>query len=282
MTLEQVQYVVTSAEEGSFSGAAKKLFVSHSSVSRGVGGLERELGVLLFVREHSALRCTPAGEAFLVEAKALLRRAETLKRTMEGFQGKKQLRFTSINAYIPRAYELLRQFRETHPEIELELSQDNQMGVTGRLLRGETELGILFSYMLPEVPELETLAIEEGKFCALLSPSHPLAGRSYLTRTDILSVTGLLGENPFRPTEGKRPVEPQNVQSIILEIKAGSGITILPEHAAMEFGQGCVLIPIRDAEATYRLMLCWNKNHVSGALGSAVDFFKSHVEFGEG
>ena len=43
MTLEQIQYFVTSAETGSFSSAAKQLFVSHSTVSRSVAALELSL-----------------------------------------------------------------------------------------------------------------------------------------------------------------------------------------------------------------------------------------------
>ena len=60
MTLEQLQYFVVSAESGSFSSAAEQLYVSHSSVSRGVSALERELGTPLLVRGKRQLQCTPA------------------------------------------------------------------------------------------------------------------------------------------------------------------------------------------------------------------------------
>lgn len=278
MTLEQIQYFVASAEAGSFSAAAKRLFVSHSSVSRGVSALERELGVTLFVRDRRILRCTPGGEAFLVQGRKLLSQAAALRDSMKKYRGQKRLRITSISAYIPKAYALIRQFREAYPGIALELVQADQSTVIEKLIHGETDLGIGFSYTFPEDPALEALAVEQGRFCALMSPNHPLAKRAFLTREDIQNDPALLGESPFRDEAVKRPDEIQDVQSIILQIKAGSGITILPEHAAVEFGQGCVLAPIQDDTSRYQLLLSWRKDNDAEPLGIAVRFFQSYME----
>ena len=278
MTLEQIQYFVASAETGSFSAAARRLFVSHSSVSRSVSALERELGVTLFVRERRSLRCTPGGAAFLDQGRDLLHQAAALRDSMAEYREQKRLRITSISAHVPKAYELIRQFRAAHPEVELELVQTDQNTVIEQLLHAETDLVIGFSYTIPEDPSLEFLAVEQGRFCALMSPNHPLAKRAFLTRADIQRAPALLGENPFRDEPAKRPDTVQDVQSIILQIKAGSGITILPEHAAVEFGQGCVLIPIRDDTALYQLQLSWRNDNDSAPLQTAVHFFQSHIE----
>ena len=76
MELEQLRIFVAAAEEGSFSGAARKLYISHSTVSRAVAALEEELGVRLVRRGNSVTGLTAAGETLLLEARSLLEQAE--------------------------------------------------------------------------------------------------------------------------------------------------------------------------------------------------------------
>ena len=52
MELEQLRIFCTVAACRSFTRAAKQLFVSHSTTSRAVSALERELGVPLLARDR--------------------------------------------------------------------------------------------------------------------------------------------------------------------------------------------------------------------------------------
>ncbi len=76
MELEQLRIFLAVAESGSFTGAAKRLFVSHSTTSRAVAALERELGARLFSRARHAVTLTPAGAVLRERARALLAEAE--------------------------------------------------------------------------------------------------------------------------------------------------------------------------------------------------------------
>lgn len=76
MELEQLRAFVAVAECGSFSQGARRLYVSHSSVSRAVAALEEELGARLLLRNNRVLGRTAAGEVLLTEAKKLLAAAE--------------------------------------------------------------------------------------------------------------------------------------------------------------------------------------------------------------
>lgn len=76
MELEQLRIFAAAAREGSLSGAARELYISHSTVSRTVTALERELGTQLMERSSHALRLTAAGEVLLEEGERLLRGAE--------------------------------------------------------------------------------------------------------------------------------------------------------------------------------------------------------------
>ena len=61
-TLRQLEYVVRAAETGSVTLAAKRVRASQPTVSAAIAGVERVLGVQLFVRHHAqGLSVTPAG-----------------------------------------------------------------------------------------------------------------------------------------------------------------------------------------------------------------------------
>ncbi|CAI8727314.1 LysR family transcriptional regulator [Pseudomonas chlororaphis] len=64
-TLANLQSFVRSAEEGSFSAAARRLGITPAAVSRNVAQLEANLGVRLFQRSTRRLALTEAGERFL-------------------------------------------------------------------------------------------------------------------------------------------------------------------------------------------------------------------------
>ena len=80
MQLEQLEIFVAVARCGSFSAAAKQLYISHSSTSRAVSALEDELGVRLFYRGNRVNGLTAAGETLLEEAVKLLDAAEAAKK----------------------------------------------------------------------------------------------------------------------------------------------------------------------------------------------------------
>jgi len=69
MELRQLRYFVTLAEELHFGHAAAREHIVQSALSQQLQRLERELGVQLLERSTHHVRLTPAGTAFLVEAR---------------------------------------------------------------------------------------------------------------------------------------------------------------------------------------------------------------------
>lgn len=72
MDTRYVTAVVAVARHGSFTRAACEMFMAQSTVSRQVGALERDLGVVLFHRGQRTAVLTGPGEAFLSAAEQLL------------------------------------------------------------------------------------------------------------------------------------------------------------------------------------------------------------------
>jgi DNA-binding transcriptional LysR family regulator len=78
--LAQLEYVVAIAEEGSYTAAGTRLTIAQPSLSQQVAALEKELGCQLFERLHRGVRLTPAGRAFLPEARATVLAAQRARR----------------------------------------------------------------------------------------------------------------------------------------------------------------------------------------------------------
>ena len=48
MTLQQLKYVVTVAETGTITNAAKKLYISQPSLTNAIHELEKEMNIVIF------------------------------------------------------------------------------------------------------------------------------------------------------------------------------------------------------------------------------------------
>ena len=65
MTLQQLKYIVTVAEAGTFSKAAKMLFLSQPSLTKAIKELEKEMDIIIFDRTNKGVSVSKEGEVFL-------------------------------------------------------------------------------------------------------------------------------------------------------------------------------------------------------------------------
>lgn len=79
LEMRHLEYFVTAATAGSYSQAAKQLFVSPQAISKGVQILEGRIGIILFERGPNGIALTSFGESFYKEAEAILQALEKLQ-----------------------------------------------------------------------------------------------------------------------------------------------------------------------------------------------------------
>ena len=79
MTLQQMKYIITTVQCGSITEAAKRLFLSHPSLSSAIKDVETEAGIEIFARSVKGITLTPDGTEFLSYARQLVEQAELME-----------------------------------------------------------------------------------------------------------------------------------------------------------------------------------------------------------
>ena len=248
MTLTELRYIVTLAQEQHFGRAAERCHVSQPTLSVGVKKLEDELGVLIFERTKSAVRLTPVGEGIVVQAQRVLEQAQGIREL--AVAGKNQLaaplRVGAIYTIGPYLFpHLIPQLHRVAPDMPLYIEENFTHVLRDKLRTGELD-AIIIALPFQET-DILTLGLYDEPFYVVMAANHPWAAKD-LIETASLSDQNLLllGEGHcFRdqvleacPTAGRKAdqvphttVESSSLETIRHMVASGLGISVLPLSA---------------------------------------------------
>ncbi len=144
---KQIQYLLTVAEEGNITSAAKKLYVSQPALSRLILDLERSLGTALFIRSQEGLYPTQAGERYLRGCREVLSISNSVSKEISDLtnsrSGKITLGITSLTGEFVLPY-ILDCFEQKFPHVELVLVE-NRMSVLQEMVKtGKVDMAFVY------------------------------------------------------------------------------------------------------------------------------------------
>lgn len=261
------------ADHLNFRHAAKALGVSVSSVSTRVKNLEEDLGILLFERHARGVRLTEAGRRFVEQVSVgvdqLDHAVKTAGMAASGECG--QLRL-GIHTLVPRSFlaELIAQYREAHPGIEVEISESTARHALTQLRSDRLDLAFIAGPA--ELPDLHSRRIWTEPLVAVLPERHPLAEQSVVTWADLVSETFLVRYGGTGPQvhdhivlrlAGRWPaplilrfdVERCTLLSMVGQ---GFGITIVGAAASLLPTAGIVFLPFADEPEPVPFSAVWS------------------------
>lgn len=187
MDLRQLRQFVAIAEERSYGRAAQRLHVSQPPLSVAVQRLEAEIGVRLLDRNRHGVRLTPAGEAFLQEARRTLAHAQQsvdiAQRAASGKLGTLRLSFVP-SAGLTVVPHLLRLFRQDHPDVKLILSGETTSQQMVALAQGATDVGLVVP-PLHEAAGLRVQPLRQEDLVLAVPCAHALAGQARVQLKDL-------------------------------------------------------------------------------------------------
>lgn len=184
ITLEMWRTFVATAEQGSTIKAAEFLCKSQSAVVHSLKKMESLLNQPLFQVQGRQSQLTLAGEQLLVQARALLTRAESLEiKATDSALAQRQEIALAVDVLLPPAYWLprLAQFSAEMPQVSVQIYESALSGAAQLLEQGLVAVAIA-SQLPHDILSEPLLAVRKHCVCGL---SHPLASAGQLTDSDL-------------------------------------------------------------------------------------------------
>lgn len=272
MNISQLEYFVTTVQHGSFSMAAKELFVTPQAVSKSVGDLERELRVNLCEKSGRSVKPTEFGRMFAArasEALSCLLDLETLARHQERVEADEG-RISLALACSPCRGNVIRArnldlFAKAHPRIELSTTYHSSGACLGALEEGVVDAAVIVGRV--SKPGLSCVRLLAFPLHVAVSASHPLAATASVRIAD-LEGTPLAAPEDLRYCRNfvsdhlrARKVEPRFVA---LEpfvdrnrefLESGGALFVTPDPALAALYPSAVVRPLH-AEDQMTIPLC--------------------------
>lgn len=194
MTLQQLKYVITVAETGTITEAAKRLFISQPSLTNAIHELEKEMNIVIFNRTNKGISLSKEGEIFLGYARQVLEQAVILEdKYKKNDGGKKQFCVSTqhysfaVNAFV----DLIKEYGQEEYDFSLRETQTYEIIEDTARLR--SEIGILFLNDFNEAVINKILKSHDLEFHQLfiarphvfISRSHPLATNKVITNEEL-------------------------------------------------------------------------------------------------
>jgi len=154
MNIKELQYVIKISEERSISGAAKKLFVSQSTLSHALNHIEQKLGTPLFERSTIPLTQTYAGKLFVESAYKIITLNNELYQKIQDVSDFRRGSFTIGVTHLAERYYLplvLPQFRKKYPGVQINLKVASLDELKTALLKNTLDFAIMLPFDNPHV-----------------------------------------------------------------------------------------------------------------------------------
>lgn len=266
---------VAVAEELSFRGAATRLHLSQPAVSRAVSQLETELGVALLERSTHHVCLTPAGLAFLREARTVLSQVEVAARAARSAPETLTLRVAHTECTEELLPPVLRGFRRRYPSLGLDVRQVDRVSQPRWLQKRQIDVGmrraptteadldsevvshepvmlaVPAGHALAEVPRVAVSELEGERFVFLPgSPTHACLVRS-------------CEQAGFVPQVGE---EASTLTSLTVLVGAGVGVAFVPASISGRFNSGDVVYRPLEAAPTLPVAVAWRRDEPGAAV----------------
>ena len=266
--LKQLEAFAAVVECGSFTAAAKKLYLAQSTVSGHVAALEKDIGVPMIVRSGKRkIILTEEGRRVYAHAKAILQSCDQL--SLELYE-RTSMELVLAASTIPMSFllpELIASFAVQMPQCRFVLRGGDSARVHEQVLDGDAQIGFVgavsnrqeLTYELLREDRLVLLTPDSDQYRALHDAGacgnsllgEPLIFRELGSGTQ-QAVDKFLCENRIRTEDIHVVARVDNSDTILRTVSQGLGVAIVSELAA-KTAQNVLCFPL-DGKSTVRCL----------------------------
>ena len=289
LSLRQLEQFLAVTETMSFRRAAERLHMAQPPLTAAIRQMEDALGVRLLERTNRIVGLTEAGRVLREEARRTLAqaaRAETLaRRAGQGISGSLRISFvaSAVRHLLP---ELVADFRRTHPDVLLELTEMPSARQMEALLDDRIDVGIVVLPLPAEAEkQIAVHVVAKKHYVAALPAHHALAMATRPLQLAALAhepwilfpahegpglhalILAACTEAGFTPQVAQRAVQ---METILGLVAAELGVALVPDLFRTSGWERVVFRALRGpgAPIDYYLALAWRKGDASAALAA--------------
>ena len=292
LEIRHLRLLAALAQEGSVTGAGRKLHLTQSALSHQLRDAEEKLGVPLFLRLGRKMVPTPAGEKLIHSAHRVLQELHDVESQVEGMNGGEhgviRLSTECYTCYhwLPP---LLRKFHDKYPHMDLSIDAEATANPAAALLAGRLDIAIMS--FPPRNRGLRAIPMFEDELVVVMSPEHPLARQTHIRPKDMAGETVLIYPPRHESTlimkvlvpagvEPGRIVEIPLTEAIVEMAAAGGGIGFLARWAiAPEVQRGRIVARPLSLHGFRRQWhaVTLREQTLSPCLKEFIDLISAHV-----
>ena len=279
MNLKQLEAFVQVSESGSFSKAAKELFLTQPTISAHISSLEKELNVRLFIRNTKEVSLSDDGKDLYRYAKQItdLEKAIEERFYMDSDDGK---HFITIAAStIPAQYllpKVLMCYRERYPKEQIKIMETDSSEVVTQVVDHMVDVG--FTGTVLEKKHCKYIPFYKDELAVITpdTPEYRILKEQNRDDIDWIKRKPLIIREEGSGTRKEAEKQLKNAgismedldivasianqETIKKSVKQGMGITVLSRLAA-EDEDGLLIFPIPGADEGRDINLVYNKNY---------------------
>ena len=279
MNLKQLEAFVQVSESGSFSKAAKELFLTQPTISAHISSLEKELNVRLFIRNTKEVSLSDDGKDLYRYAKQItdLEKAIEERFYMDSDDGK---HFITIAAStIPAQYllpKVLMCYRERYPKEQIKIMETDSSEVVTQVVDHMVDVG--FTGTVLEKKHCKYIPFYKDELAVITpdTPEYRILKEQNRDDIDWIRRKPLISRDEGSGTRKEAEKQLKNAgismedldivasianqETIKKSVKQGMGITVLSRLAA-EDEDGLLIFPIPGADEGRDINLVYNKNY---------------------
>lgn len=274
-----------------FSDAAEKMYMTQPNFSKQIKALEEEVGFQLFIRnKKKSVRLTPLGAMYYKELvrldKAYNELIEKLHRYQRGVEGHLNIGILSEHLPDKTFMEFISEFRENHPNVNLNLKSCSFSELLTGLDKGELDISIILEAEIPERDDLvyESLYQESsGLVVAKTKPYDETKEYSILDFKDEIFLNSNETAGSWEWIDAifkraglenvkKRIVK--NFNTVILLTEVGEGVVPCGVNHTMFYDPYLKYIKIKEFEPVWMAAL-WKKDNYNPMIS---EFYTSYLD----
>jgi len=293
INLNQLRVFYEAARAGSFTIAARNLFITQPAVTAQVKTFENQCNLRFFKKKGRRLHLTDEGKSLYEYARKIFEFEKEVENVLEEMRKLKRgiLRLGTSKAYARYFMPfLISRFREAYPSIKVYLDEGSSLDMVGSLLGLKNEVAVIAR--VEDNPAVTFIPLSQEELVLILAPGHRLSNKKSVPPQELLEEPMIMKEigsgtrkqvNDLFSRRRLVPnvlMETSNTEFIKQLVQRGDGISfVVREAVAAELkDKKLVTVPLEGEKMSLDVSIAYLKHqYLSPPARAFVEMLKKMI-----